>query len=211
MEIQSLERDYRILEIDYKIQRESSGWGMVDFREYMQWRECKRREMQEKRRVIIEETIRRDFEEKERNDTQHRSPNIGGEGRQGSYESEKIAYKNPIKPSNHPFDDKHLLDAHPSYFFGARMKEAASDILIHRYIPVGVTRESVRELGTSAWEVRSSPPRRRLPTKPNSHDANTKDGKYNSGHSGLLGDGTRTSDTLVHRYTPVSVKREPMG
>ena len=31
MEIQNLERDYRILEIDYKIQRESSGRGMVDF------------------------------------------------------------------------------------------------------------------------------------------------------------------------------------
>ena len=35
MEIQSLERDYRILEIHYKIQRASSGWGMVDFREFM--------------------------------------------------------------------------------------------------------------------------------------------------------------------------------
>jgi hypothetical protein len=55
----------------------------------------KLREMQDKRRQIIEETIRRDFEEKERNDTQHRSQNIGDEGRQGSYESEKMAYKNP--------------------------------------------------------------------------------------------------------------------
>ena len=218
MEIQSLERDYKILEIDYKIQRASSGWGMVDFREYMQLREHKRREMQEKlremqdkRREIIEETIRRDFEEKERNDTQHRSPNIGGEGRQGSYESETMAYKNPTKPSGHPFDDKHLLDAHPSCLFGARMKEAASDTLVHRYTPVGVTREPVREQDTTAWEVRSSPPGLRLPTKPNSHDANTKDGKYNSGHSGLLRDGTRTSDTLVHRYTPIGVKREPVG
>ena len=61
MDIQSLERDYRILEIDYKIQRASSAWGMVDFREYMQLRERKRREMQDKRREIIEETIRRDF------------------------------------------------------------------------------------------------------------------------------------------------------
>ena len=50
MEIQSLERDFRILEIDYKIQRESSGWGMVDFREYIQLRERKKRGMQEKRR-----------------------------------------------------------------------------------------------------------------------------------------------------------------
>ena len=119
MAIQILERDYRILEIDYKIQRESSGWGMVDFREYMQLRERKRREtqdklremqdklremqenlremqenlreMQDKRREIIEETTRRDFEEKERIDTQHKSPNIGGEGRQGSCESEKLS------------------------------------------------------------------------------------------------------------------------
>ena len=83
--------------------------------------------------------------------------------------------------------------------------------LVHRYIPVGVTREPVRELDTTAWEVRSRPSGLRLPTKPNSHDANTKDGKYNSVHSGLLGDGTRTSDTLVHRYTPVGVKREPVG
>ena len=44
---------------------------MVDFREYMQLRERKRREMQEKLREmqdkrieIIEETIKRDFEEK---------------------------------------------------------------------------------------------------------------------------------------------------
>ena len=191
---------------------------MVDFREDIQLREGKRRDMQEKlreiqdkRREIIEETIRRDFEEKERNDTQHRSPNLGGEGRQGSYESEKMAYKNPTKPSSHPFDDKHLLDAHPSCLFGARMKEAASDTLVHRYTPVGVTREPVREQDTTACEVRSSPPGLRLPTKPNSHDANTKDGKYNSGHSGLLGDGSRTSDTLVHKYTPVGVKREPVG
>ena len=91
------------------------------------------------------------------------------------------------------------------------MKEAATDTLVHRYTPVGVTREPVRELNTIAWEVRSSPPGLRLPTKPNSHDANTKDDKYNCGHSGLLGDGTRTSDTLVHRYTPVGVKREPVG
>ena len=93
---------------------------MGDFREYMQLRERKRREMQEKlremqdkRREIIEDTIRRNFEEKKRNDTQHTSPNIGGEGRQGSYGSEKMAYKNPTKPSSHPFDDKHLLGAHP--------------------------------------------------------------------------------------------------
>ena len=166
---------------------------MQDAREMQE----KLREMQDKRREIIEETIRRDFEEKERNDTQHRSPNIGGEGRQGPYEGEKMAYKNPTKPSSHPFDDKHLLDAHPSCLFGACMKEAASDTLVHRYTPVGVTREPVRELNTIAWEVRSSPPGLRLPTKPNSYDANTKDDKYNSGHSGLLGDGTRTSDTLV--------------
>ena len=119
-----------------------------------------------------------------------------------------MAYK---KRSGDPFHDKHLLDAHPSCLFGACMKEAASDTLVHRYTPVGVTREPVRELNTIAWEVRSSPPGLRLPTKPNSHDANTKDDKYNSGHSGLLGDGTRTSDTLVHRYTPVGVKREPVG
>ena len=168
----------------------------------------KLREMQDKRRQIIEETIRRDFEEKERNDTQHRSPNICAEGRQGSYEGEKMAYK---KRSGDPFDDKHLLDAHPSCLFGACMKEAGSDTLVHRYTPVGVTREPVRELNTIAWEVRSSPPGLTLPTKPNSHDANTKDDKYNSDHSGLLGDGTRTSDTLVHRYTPVGVKREPVG
>ena len=74
-----------------------------------------------------------------------------------------------------------------------------------------MTREPVGELDTTAWEVRSSPPGLRLPTKPNSHDANTKDCKYNSGHSGLLGDGTRTSDTLVHRYSPVGVKHEPVG
>ena len=41
MEIQSMERDYRILETDYKIQRASSGWRMVDFREYMQLRNAK--------------------------------------------------------------------------------------------------------------------------------------------------------------------------
>ena len=137
--------------------------------------------------------------------------NVGGEGRQGSYESEKKAYKNPTKPSSHPFDDKHLLDAHPSCLFGARTKEPASDTLVHRYTPVVLKRETVRELDTTAWEVRSSPPVLRLPTKSNSHDANTKDCKYNTGHSGLLGDGTRTSDTLVHRYTPVGVKREPVG
>ena len=101
--------------------------------------------------------------------------------RQGSYESEKMAYKNPTKPSSYPFDDKHLLDAHPSCLFGACIKEAASDTLVHRYTPVGVTSKPVRELDTTAWEVRSSPPELRLPTKPNSHDANTKDGKYNSG------------------------------
>ena len=126
MEIQSMERDYRILETDYKIQRASSGWRMVDFREYMQLRERKRRETQDKRREIIEETIRRDCEEKERNDTQHRSPNIGGEGRQGSYESEKKAYKKPTKPSSYPFDDKHLLDAHSSCLFGAYNYEGGS-------------------------------------------------------------------------------------
>ena len=108
---------------------------MVDFREYMQFRERKRRETQDKLREIIEETIRRDCEEKERNDTQHRSPNIGGEGRQGSYESEKKAYKKPTKPSSYPFDDKHLI-----------MKEAARDTLVHRYTPVGVKREPVGRL-----------------------------------------------------------------
>ena len=58
---------------------------MVDFREYMQLRERKRREMQEKlremqdkRREIIEETIRRDFEEKERN-TGHKTSVMKGD------------------------------------------------------------------------------------------------------------------------------------
>ena len=40
-----LERDYIILEIYYKLQRESSGWVKVDFREYMKLRGCKLREM----------------------------------------------------------------------------------------------------------------------------------------------------------------------
>ena len=35
--------------------------------------------------------------------------------------------------------------------------------------------------------------------------------RYKSGHSGLLGEGTRISDTLVHRYTPVGVKCERVG
>ena len=47
------------------------------------------------------------------------------------------------------------------------------------------------------------------------HDAHRQDDKYSSGHSRFLGDGTRTkettSDTLVHRYTLVGVKREPVG
>ena len=47
------------------------------------------------------------------------------------------------------------------------------------------------------------------------HDAHRQDEKYSSGHSHLVGDGTRTkettSDTLVHRYLPVGMKREPVG
>ena len=132
----------------------------------------------------MEETIRRYLEVKERNDTQHRSQNVSVEGRQGLYDCENMAYRNPTKPSSHPFDEKHLLDAHPkdgiytsSRLLGACMKEAASDTLVHRYTPVGGTREPVRELDTTAWEVRSSPPGLRLPTKPNSHDANTNDDK----------------------------------
>ena len=120
--------------------------------------------------------------------------NVGGEGRQGSYGNESMAYSNSTKPSSHPFDDKHLLDAHPkdgiytsSRLFGARMKEAASDTLVHRYTQVGVKREPVRELDTTAWEVRRSPPGPRLPTKSNSPDANTRDEIYSSGHSRLLG------------------------
>ena len=76
--------------------------------------------------------------------------NAVGEGTQGSYESEKMAYKNPTKPSSHPFDDKHLLDAHPkdgiytsSRLFGARTRETTSDTLVHRYTPVCVKREPV--------------------------------------------------------------------
>ena len=98
----------------------------------------------------MEETIRRYLEVKERNDTQHRSQNVSVEGRQGLYDCENMAYRNPTKPSSHPFDDKHLLDAHPkdgiytsSRLLGARMKEAASDTLVHRHTPVGVTREPV--------------------------------------------------------------------
>ena len=87
----------------------------------------------------MEDTIRRDFEEKECNDTQHRSPNIGGEGRWELFESENMAYTNPSKSSSY---SKHLQDAH------------------------------------------------------------LQDEQYSSGHSRLLGDGTRTkettSDTLVH-------------
>ena len=84
---------------------------------------------------------------------------VGGEGRQGSYESEKMAYRNSTKPSSHPFDDKHLLEAHPkdgiytsSHLFRARMKEAASDTLVHRYTPVGVKREPVGELDITTGE-----------------------------------------------------------
>ena len=47
------------------------------------------------------------------------------------------------------------------------------------------------------------------------HNAHRHDEKYSSGHLRLLGDGTHTketpSDTLVHRYTPVGVKRERVG
>jgi len=50
VEIQNQERDYKILEIDYiimdidyQILRVSSGWFMIDFREYMRLRECKLR------------------------------------------------------------------------------------------------------------------------------------------------------------------------
>ena len=71
MEILSLENDYKILEMDYETQQESSGWTMVAFREYMKLRECKlreiqdkRREMEDKRRDFMEETIRKDVEVK---------------------------------------------------------------------------------------------------------------------------------------------------
>ena len=61
------------------------------------------------------------------------------------------------------------------------------------------------------------------PPKPSSHssedrhlvDAHPKDDVYNSGHSRLLGDGSRSketvSKTLVYRYTPFAVKREAVG
>jgi len=53
--------------------------------------------MQNKRREIMEETIRSDVELKERNDTQHRSQNIGGQERWAYCESENMAYMNPSK------------------------------------------------------------------------------------------------------------------
>jgi len=43
----------------------------------------------------MEETIRRDFEVWERNDTQHRSRNIGGEERWELFVSENMEYRNP--------------------------------------------------------------------------------------------------------------------
>ena len=100
MEIISLEKDYKILEIDYETQQKSSGWTMVAFREYMRLRECKvreiqdkRREMEDKRKEIMEETIRKGFEVKERNDTQRRSPNIGGEEKWELFQMEPFKIK----------------------------------------------------------------------------------------------------------------------
>ena len=153
MEIQCLENDYKIMEIDYETQQESSGWTMVAFREYMKLRECKlreiqdkRREMQDKEREIMEETIRKEFEVKERNDTQHKSPNIdiGGEERWELFENENMEYGNPSKSSGH---GKHLHDAHrQDDKYSSRTNETTSDTLVHRYTPVGVRREPVGAL-----------------------------------------------------------------
>ena len=118
----------------------------------------------------MEETIRKDFEVKERNDTQHRSPNTGGEERWGLFESENMEYRNPAKSSGH---GKHLHDAHRQYDkYTFRTNETTSNTLVHRYTPVGVKREPV---------------------------------------GGLHLHSSTTSDTLVRMYTPVSVKREPVG
>ena len=177
MELQCLEKDYKILEIDYETQQESSDWTTVAFREYMKLRECKlremqdkRREMQDKEREIMEETIRTDFEVKERNDTQHRSPNIGGEERWELFESENMEHRNPSKSSGH---GKHLHDAHrQDDKYTSRINETTSDTLVHRYTPVGVKREPV---------------------------------------GGLHLHSSTTSDTLVRMYAPVGAKREPVG
>ena len=65
--------------------------------------------------------------------------NIGGEGRWGLHESEKMAYQNPTKPNSHPFDDKHH-DAYPRDGIhtisrllgpGARTKGTVSHALVH--------------------------------------------------------------------------------
>ena len=177
MEIISLEKDVKILKIDYETQQESPGWTMVAFREYMKLRECKlreiqdkRREIQDKEREIMEETTRKDFEVKERNDTQHRSPNIGGEERWELFENENMEYRNSSNSSGH---GKHLHDAHrQDDKYSSRTNQTTSDTLVHRYTPDGVKREPV---------------------------------------GGLHLHSSTTSDTLVRMYAPVGAKREPVG
>ena len=75
--------------------------------------------------------------------------------------------------------------------------------------------------GEERWELfESGNMACRNPSKTRSHgkrlhDAHRQEDKSSFGHSRLLGDGIRkkeiTSDTLVHRYTPVGVQREPVG
>ena len=98
--------------------------------------------MEDKRREIMEETIRKDyFEVKERNDTQRRSANISGEERWELFESENMEYRNPSNSSGH---GKHLHDAHrQDDKYSSRTNETTSDTLVHSYTPVGVKREPV--------------------------------------------------------------------
>ena len=71
--------------------------------------------------------------------------------------------KSSPKPNRHSFQDRHLVDAHPKYDIyssgqspllghGNRTKETVNDTLVHRYTPIGVTRELVgglhRQLST---------------------------------------------------------------
>ena len=168
MELQCLEKDYKILEIDFETQQGRSGWTMVAFRDYVTLRVCKLREIQDKRREIMEETIRKDVEVQERNDTRHRSPNIVGEERWELFESDNMEYRNPSKSTGH---GKHLHDAHRQHDkYSSRTNETTSDTLVHRYTPVGVKREPV---------------------------------------GGLHLHSSTTSDTLVRMYAPVGAKREP--
>ena len=91
-----------------------------------------------------QETIRTDFEVKERNDNQHSSPNIGGEERWELFESENMEHRNPSKSSGH---GKHLHDAHrQDDKYSSRTNETTSDTLVHMYTPVDAKREPVRAL-----------------------------------------------------------------